>query len=352
MWSRGRWLFALVLACPACVADDTGAVGLCTETMVAGQAAECVCDGDRPGVQTCQDDGTLSPCSCAPPGSDDRDPPSRPPSGDGGAPHGDGDDDSMRGDGDGDSMHGDGDGDSMHGDGDGDVMVGDGDWMADREVPDDGGQLAFCDAPGQCNEGLNCYVFGNYCSAECFRDEDCADLGDAWGCFGAFPDGPQGESFPGICRRACRDESDDSCPDHMICVPTGGGGFPGGEPGFRCIYTEDAVPMGSQDVPPFGACTAHRDCMPGLSCAGGFPRGFPGVRPSGGYCTQECTDSESCTEQPSSGTVVPECLGFPGTGVGSCNLDCTLDQNGCPDGMECIVFALGGGETFGICDYF
>jgi hypothetical protein len=353
---------ALVLAGAAfgCNADDTAVTGLCTETMVAGQSAECVCGNDRRGVQTCQDDGTLTVCTCVPINANMGDAGQ---SGDGDGGRGSdamgGDGDAMPGDGDAAAMPGDGDGD--HGHGDGDAIGGDGDGDAETGIaPTDGEQLSFCETIRDCNQGLICYVPGHYCTGDCMQDADCGPDDSGYRCAGAFDPMMSGfRPIPGICRLDCAGPDDDSCPEGMACMDIGSGNFNDGELTFRCGYTEEAAPPGTMDTPAFQPCDSDGDCVEGLACVGGLDLGgfpFPGFGSGVNFCTQRCSGPEQCTAEPSTGSAPVDCVRFDFGGQvmtsgGTCELDCRRPDVRCPDGMECIVLSMGGSGGVAICDY-
>jgi hypothetical protein len=263
-------------------------------------------------------------------------------------------------------------------------------------IPTDGNQLSSCDDNEDCNDGLNCYAAGNFCSQACAEDADCASLGPEYTCAtgaqgfgpgggfpgGGFPGGGfQDGGFPGggfadagagtptgTCRITCDGEDDTSCPSGMRCLdvaessggnPFGGngnpfGGFPGaGDAGattgtFRCGYpdTPPGQPgpdggAGTGSTPAFGECQESGECADGFMCTA-----FPG---SSGYCAQSCMDDSDCTDAPASGTAMPSC----GFGV-MCTLDCSGDET-CPDGMSCTSFGGGFGGPGGMgpafCNY-
>ena len=158
--------------------------------------------------------------------------------------------------------------------------------------PDDGSQYALCASNDDCDDGLNCYAFGGYCSTACADDADCSALGDNFSCsmnggggfMGGFPGGGMadgGTATPtGVCRATCDGPDDTSCPSGMVCLDVGGGfmgGFPGGgmtdggmQAGtFRCGYEEEP---GGTDAPDGGTSDGGFMGFPG----GGFMGGFPG----------------------------------------------------------------------------
>jgi hypothetical protein len=250
-------------------------------------------------------------------------------------------------------------------------------------IPTDGNQISFCNDNQDCNDGLNCYTAGHFCSQPCSQDTDCATLGAEYTCAAAAPGfGPgagfpggggfQGGGFPGggfgdagtttptgTCRITCDGADDTSCPSGLSCLdlaePSGGnpfggfpgggfGGFPGGGGGgagaptdtFRCGYPEPPPGQADPDAgtssgstPAFGECQANGDCADGFVCTafGGSP----------GYCAQSCMADTDCTDTPTSGTAAPSC----GLGV-MCTLDCSADET-CPDGMTCTTIMFGGG---------
>lgn len=240
-------------------------------------------------------------------------------------------------------------------------------------TPADGTQLAQCAANDDCNDGLNCYVFGRYCSAACATDADCSSLGAGYTCNartttgGGIPGG--GGAFPGggamgadaaapmptgTCRLQCTGTSDTSCPSGMSCVSaggiTGGGAFPGGMGAgdggtatmgtFRCQYPMEAPMgrdggtmggdmMGTGTTPAFGQCMNDSECADGLNCTAG--------RTSSGYCTETCDMAADCTMMPGSGTAMPTC-----SAGGNCTLSCAAMGTMCPTGMTCVRAGGGG----------
>lgn len=260
-------------------------------------------------------------------------------------------------------------------------------------VPNDGNQLSACNDNQDCNDGLNCYTAGNFCSQACAQDADCASLGAEYTCAaadqgfgpgggfpgggfegggfegggfpgGGFPGGGFGDAGPvtptGTCLITCDGADDTSCPSGLSCLdvaqPAGGnpfGGFPGFDAGaatgtFRCGHPEPPPGFGGPDggassgsTPAFGECQESGDCADGFVCTA-----FGG---SAGYCAQPCMTETDCTDAPASGTAMPSC----GFGV-MCILDCAADQT-CPDGMTCTTFGGGfggpGGMAPAFCNY-
>jgi hypothetical protein len=217
-------------------------------------------------------------------------------------------------------------------------------------LPGGGGQLSFCTSSMDCNDGLNCYAFGNYCSAECADDADCTSLGANYSCGGrggfgggAMNDG--GVAPTGTCRITCTGTDDTSCPTGMSCVAAGGGGGGGGT--FRCAYPDTQAGgtggtggtggMGTGTAQAFEQCAGNGDCAMGLACTA--RRGNPG------FCTQSCQADTDCTNTPGSGSVTATC-GFGG----QCTLSCAGNETGCPTGMTCMGGG-GGGGMFAFCNY-
>lgn len=236
----------------------------------------------------------------------------------------------------------------------------------------EGAMYGPCESDDDCGGALNCYEFGGYCSQACSADEDCAALGDNFGCSGAggggFPGGGGPGGFPGggmadaggmdgmatpsgVCRATCDGADDTSCPGGLTCISAGGGGgFMGGGGTFRCGIADagdqngDGMNAGSGTTPAFGECSNDGDCADGLSCTAGGRGGRGGG--GSGYCTQDCDEDADCTAQAGGGTAVPTC-GFGG----SCALSCADDEGSCPDGMTCNSFGGGGGGGFAFCNY-
>ena len=76
----------------------------------------------------------------------------------------------------------------------------------------------------------------------------------------------------------------------------------------------------------------------GLVCSASFG--------GAGYCTASCMlpDGDCGDVADAAGDLTPECTAVigPGAGMmGRCTLDCSEDEEGCPDGMTCIN--MGGG---------
>ncbi|MDH5675987.1 MAG: hypothetical protein OEZ06_27945 [Myxococcales bacterium] len=333
-------LVALALT-SGCGGDDGEGSATCDADAGTGAPMACQCDDGSSGTQLCQADGTLSDCACG----SNADPGNTNTGGSGldsGTP-------STGNTNPGDMTAADSDAgsDTAPGATDGGGQATDTTAPA-TGAPQDGTQLAFCEASADCNDGLSCYTFGNYCSAECSVDEDCAALGASYTCYvlagpggGGFPGGgPGGGTTTGVCRAECSGADDTSCADLMECANVGFGGTES----WRCVYTEAAAPQpdpgtggGGGGAAAFEQCSTSDDCASGLSC-NAFGGGV-------GYCTQACAADDECTEQPSNGSVTPNC-GFAGT----CSLNCADATDGCPGGMECISFG-GGGGGFAFCNY-
>jgi hypothetical protein len=85
-------------------------------------------------------------------------------------------------------------------------------------------------------------------------------------------------------------------------------------------------------------------CEDGLLCSGG---GFG----ASGYCTIACMPGgDDCGDiSAPSGDLEPACTStFGGPGpmpTGRCTLDCSDDEEGCPDGMACISTGMGMAAT-------
>lgn len=226
-------------------------------------------------------------------------------------------------------------------DDDGGVMPGDGDGDGDASVPtqplpDDGNQASVCENGTDCNQGLDCYNAGaqgqGFCSATCEEDMDCESIaGATYRC----------SMSTGVCIVECEGEDDtESCPDQMVCVNTAGfgGGGGGGMASYRCKYPDAPPPEGTAQA--FEACSMEEPCVDGLVCNGG---GFGGS----GYCTAECElpagDCSSVAD--AAGDLTAECtMGFggPGGGGARCTIDCSENEDGCPEGMTCISTGGGG----------
>jgi len=320
MWALG--VLSIVLF--ACGDDEEAAGETCPPGASPGAMYPCTCgeDGGPMGMQTCQDDNTLGACDCDGPAA-----------GTGGA--GTGGSSGTGSSGTGSSGTG-ASGTGASGSAGRDVPNGDGGVLdggrkdastepnQPSDLPDDGDQSAVCDDDEACNDGLACFDQGSegqgFCSTECEGDEDCEDIGDeAWRC----------SNSTGVCVVDCDGEDDDeSCPDAMVCVETQSGagmGFPGT---FRCKYPE---PAGTQG--PFAECDGDEDCKDGLYCQASTQGGFGGT----GYCTMECEDTECSIDAPS-GSLEVSCGGSTGGGVDRCVIDCEEREDGCPDGMSCLMY--------------
>jgi hypothetical protein len=326
--SRFHVLYALLGAVlSACSGDDASGENPCPD---GGDTApiSCECEDGGVGVQSCGDDGTLEPCDCSGQsggGAGGAGGPGSGTSGSGASGSG------VSGTGGGgapqdeDAGGGAGSGSSTGDAGTSDGGTADGGSQSGGTLPMDGEQLAVCTDEQDCDDGLGCYAEGggqDFCTATCSNDDDCQGLGGAeYTC-----------SDDGLCEVVCAVGDSSSCPEGMTCLQTSGPG-PGGLQ-FRCKYSTAAGSAGGA----FDPCSTGADCEDGLQCVGAFAA-IPG------YCTGECEDTDECTEQPSSGSIEPTCIGttpLPAS-PSMCLLDCSDDADGCPDDMTC---GIGGRCTY------
>lgn len=318
MASSGRLSWVLALGLVACGSSDKKEP--CPEGFVAGQTVACMCEDMSQGIHTCQPDGNLDDCACAPGGG------AGGTTGATGATGGAGGTTNtstgatggVGGAGSG-GAGGTGtepaDGGTMP-----DVDAGGGGGTGAVDLPMDGNQGAICVDGTDCNQGLDCYAAGpgqGYCTATCTTDDECTGLSGAeYTC----------STNDQVCRVICQDENDTaSCPENMVCVDTGGGG--GGS--FRCKYPEASATGAGE---PWSSCASAMDCADGMACAGVALAGT-------GYCAAACMQNDECPAAPDSSSITATCVpsGFMGGGGGGvCALECFGAMDGCPDGMTCI----------------
>jgi hypothetical protein len=209
-----------------------------------------------------------------------------------------------------------------------------------QPLPDDGNQGSVCEDGTDCNQDLDCYNAGTdgqgFCSATCEMDDDCTAIaGAAYVC----------SMSTGVCIVECEGEDDEeSCPDGMACVNTSGFGG-GGMASYRCKYPDAPPAAGTAQA--FEACSMEEPCAAGLVCNAAFG--------GAGYCTASCTppDGDCDAVADAAGDLTAECttaLGGPGGAMGRCTLDCSDDEEGCPDGLTCIDMGgpMGGVQRCGV----
>lgn len=208
--------------------------------------------------------------------------------------------------------------------------------MTDPEPPKDvviktdGKELAGCSDDRDCNKGLGCVPNNDtpergYCSPSCQDDMDCTLFGDASSCSQSM----------NLCIQRCDGADDMSCMNDMTCQSRGG--FP--VPSYMCQYPAPppppvVYPKAWEECSNFGpACDGDT-----LSCHNSLS-----------YCTPDCTLDSECT-MPGSGSIAPSCQSV-GSGSDVCVLDCSNDENGCPDGMTCQGPGFPGGGGSARCVY-